>query len=180
MIHFKGRSSLKQYLPMKPINRGIEIWMRADAFVFNVKFVLVRRDAHQKGLGPSVVKELCEDTYHTYYHMYYDNYFSSVNLALDLFKAGFCSSGTLQSNCKDFPKRLKPLVKNRFGQERRQENLYQQGNFSVSVWQDNWPIVTISTNSDPTQLDSVQWKSQDGMSAAEVQKVLRVYLLVSV
>ena len=31
MIPFKGRSSLKQYLPLKPIKRGIKIWMRADA-----------------------------------------------------------------------------------------------------------------------------------------------------
>ena len=31
MIPFKGRSSLKQYMPLKPIRRGIKIWMRADA-----------------------------------------------------------------------------------------------------------------------------------------------------
>ena len=31
MIHFKGRSSLKQYLPKKPTKRAIKVWMRADA-----------------------------------------------------------------------------------------------------------------------------------------------------
>ena len=31
MIPFKGRSSLKQYLPMKPVKRGIKVWVRADA-----------------------------------------------------------------------------------------------------------------------------------------------------
>ncbi|CAB4022101.1 Hypothetical predicted protein [Paramuricea clavata] len=30
MIKFKGRSSLKQYMPMKPIKRGIKMWCRAD------------------------------------------------------------------------------------------------------------------------------------------------------
>ena len=29
IIAFKGRSSLKQYLPMKPIKRGIKVWARA-------------------------------------------------------------------------------------------------------------------------------------------------------
>ncbi|XP_047002606.1 piggyBac transposable element-derived protein 4-like [Schistocerca americana] len=31
MIKFKGRSALKQYLPMKPVKRGIKIWMRSDS-----------------------------------------------------------------------------------------------------------------------------------------------------
>ena len=31
MIPFKGRSSMKQYMPKKPIKRGFKIWVRADA-----------------------------------------------------------------------------------------------------------------------------------------------------
>ena len=31
MIPFKGRSSMKQYMPKKPVKRGFKIWMRADA-----------------------------------------------------------------------------------------------------------------------------------------------------
>ncbi|XP_054729306.1 piggyBac transposable element-derived protein 4-like [Anastrepha obliqua] len=31
MAKFKGRSSLKQYMPMKPIKRGVKIWLRCDA-----------------------------------------------------------------------------------------------------------------------------------------------------
>ena len=31
MIKFKGRSSLKQYVSLKPIKRGIKAWVRADA-----------------------------------------------------------------------------------------------------------------------------------------------------
>ena len=31
MIRFKGRSSLKQFMPMKPIKRGIKVWVRADS-----------------------------------------------------------------------------------------------------------------------------------------------------
>ncbi len=30
MVKFQGRSSLKQYLPMKPIKRGIKVWVLAD------------------------------------------------------------------------------------------------------------------------------------------------------
>ena len=31
MIPFKGRSSLKQYIPNKPTKRGIKVWVMADA-----------------------------------------------------------------------------------------------------------------------------------------------------
>ena len=31
MVKFKGRSSLKQYLPKKPVKRGFKIWMRANS-----------------------------------------------------------------------------------------------------------------------------------------------------
>ena len=33
MIPFKGRSSLKQYIPNKPTKRGIKVWVMADAYV---------------------------------------------------------------------------------------------------------------------------------------------------
>ena len=30
-ITYKGRTSLKQYMPMKPIKRGLKVWVRADS-----------------------------------------------------------------------------------------------------------------------------------------------------
>ena len=31
MIAFKGRSSMKQYVPKKPVKRAFKVWVRADA-----------------------------------------------------------------------------------------------------------------------------------------------------
>ena len=31
MIPFKGRSTLKQYMPLKPVRRGIKVWTKAEA-----------------------------------------------------------------------------------------------------------------------------------------------------
>ena len=31
MIKFQGQSSMKQYMPMKPIKRGIKVWVLADS-----------------------------------------------------------------------------------------------------------------------------------------------------
>lgn len=36
MIRFKGRSTLKQYLPQKPIKRGFKVWVRADKYGLSI------------------------------------------------------------------------------------------------------------------------------------------------
>ena len=69
MIAFKGRSSLKQYMPQKPVKRGIKCWVRADAVTRYVSAFEVytgrKGDTVEKGLGANVVKSLCESIYHT-------------------------------------------------------------------------------------------------------------------
>ena len=114
MIPFKGRSSLKQYLPMKPVKRGIKVWVRTDANTGYVSAFEVytgkKGNTTEKGLGATVVKHLCEKLYHSYRHISYDNFFTSVDLGLHLLRSGLCSCGTLRTNRKGFPKQLKPLV----------------------------------------------------------------------
>ena len=169
MIPFKGRSSLKQYMPLKPTKRGIKIWMRADAntgyvSAFNV-YTGKKGDSVEKGLGSKIVKSLCEKLHNTHRHIYFDNFFSSVDLALDLVRVGLYSCGTLRSNRKGFLTQLKQFVKKGLP-ERGQSKTYQCGNLCVSVWQDKRPVTTIATNSDPTTSDTVQRKKRDGTSTA--------------
>lgn len=38
MIKFKGRSSMKQYVPMKPVPRGFKSWVRADYYGYVCEF----------------------------------------------------------------------------------------------------------------------------------------------
>lgn len=46
MIKFKGRSTMKQYMPMKPIKRGYKIWVRADqtGFISEVEILTGKTD----------------------------------------------------------------------------------------------------------------------------------------
>lgn len=62
MVCFKGRSSLKQYMPLKPIKRGIKIWVRSDAqtgycYDFNI-YCGKETDVVDGSLGERVVKKL--------------------------------------------------------------------------------------------------------------------------
>ncbi|KAG0425220.1 hypothetical protein HPB47_027592 [Ixodes persulcatus] len=57
MIRFKGRSALKQYIPMKPIRRGKKVWTRADETGYVCQFQIYAGKADnqssEQGLGCS-------------------------------------------------------------------------------------------------------------------------------
>ena len=77
MIKFQGRSSLKQYMPKKPIKRGIKVFVLAHSAngyfsqleVYSGK----QRDQVEKGLGARVVRSLSADFQGKYHHAVFDN-----------------------------------------------------------------------------------------------------------
>ena len=90
----KGGTSLKQYMSMKPIKRGIKAWVRADSVSgcmcdFNI---YEGKDGVQgKGLGHKVVTTLCEELYDKNYWIFCDNFFTSVSLMEDFIgKTNLC------------------------------------------------------------------------------------------
>ena len=56
MIPFKGRCSLKQYLPLKPVKRGIKVWARADA----INGYVSELNVYVGKQGIKTEKHLCE------------------------------------------------------------------------------------------------------------------------
>ena len=170
MVPYKGRSSLKQYMPKKPVKRGIKVWMRAEALNGYVSAFEVytgkKGDSVEHGLGAKVVKILTEDLHNTYRHVYFDNFFSSVDLLLDLLRAGLYGCGTLRTNRKGFPHELKTPAKKGF-KERGESKTYMKvpSNLGITVWQDKRPVVVIATNADNTTTESVTCKSRDGSKA---------------
>lgn len=88
MIKYKGRSTLKQYAPDKPIKRGIKVWVRADShneYVCDFS-VYKGKDGEQAvtNLGGKVVTNLSRPLVGGNYHLYFDNFFSSPKLYLQL------------------------------------------------------------------------------------------------
>lgn len=66
MIAYKGRTSLKQYMPLKPIKRGIKAWVRADSlsgYMCDFNIYEGKNDVEGKGLGYKVVTTLCQESY---------------------------------------------------------------------------------------------------------------------
>ena len=143
MIPFKGRSSLKQFIPNKPTKRGIKVWVRADAIN-----------------GEKVVKDLTEAISGKHYSIYCDSYFTSVNLFQDLLTRKIYACGTIRSNRKGYLDGIKIYTKKGL-KERGDYKLRQEGNLLLAFWQDNKPVSILSTNCQPDE-GTVQRRQGDG------------------
>ncbi|XP_050532911.1 piggyBac transposable element-derived protein 3-like [Daktulosphaira vitifoliae] len=106
MIRFKGRHSIKQYMPMKPIKRGYKVWIRADQSGYICEFQIYtgKTDSVENNLGKRVVQDLTQNIKNKYHCMYFDNFFTSLGLVEELLQDGIYGCGTVRSNRKGLPK----------------------------------------------------------------------------
>ena len=118
MIKFQGRSSLKQYMPKKPIKRGIKVWVLGDSQTgYFSKFDIYcgKGSSPEKNLGTRVVKTLTEPLKWKFHHVYLDNFFTSEQLMIELEEDGVYACGTARKDRKGFPEQLKKVnLKNRY------------------------------------------------------------------
>ncbi len=109
MTKFKGRSSLKQYMPLKPVKRGIKLWMRSDAksgYIYDFDIYQGKCDGDDPQfttLGERVVTRLlrsvqCPPADVT---VAIDRFFTSVRL---IDSTPFPMVGTYMTNRKNAPK----------------------------------------------------------------------------
>ena len=163
MVPFKGRSTMKQYVPKKPIKQGFKIWVLADAingyFCDIVPYVGSTTGQTCTGLGERVVLELTASLPQTYHQVYCDNFFSSIPLFQTLLDNKMYACGTIRRDRKFFPKEiLKDAEKMNHGEMRfRQSN-----NLVASVWKDNKVVTVVSTLSSPNEVVTVNRRKKDG------------------
>lgn len=162
MIPFKGRSGLKQYMPLKPVKRGYKVWCLADSLTgFVLKFDIYsgKTDTSDDlGLGERVVLNLCSGLADSQAIVAFDNFFTSYKLMVMLLQNGIYSIGTVRVNRKGLPDMLKMNDK------------LQRGEFMFSVkgpvaavkWQDSKPVTVLSTATSPKDTTSVTRKNKNG------------------
>ena len=112
MIAFQGRWCLKQYLPKKPIKRGIKAWCLADSsngYIQKFEVYTGRNDTgeQENGLGTRVVISLTQHLQGKHHHVFCDNFFTSAHLLEQLLANGIYANGTIRQNSKGFPEELK-------------------------------------------------------------------------
>ena len=106
LIKFKGRSSIKQYMPTKPVKRSFKVWIRADSnngYICDFDVYTGKDDAPHKNLGANVVQKLSQSLAGGNYHLYFDNFFSSADLFETLLDSELYACATVRKDCKRVP-----------------------------------------------------------------------------
>ena len=121
MIKFQGWCSLQQYMPKKPIKRGIKVWVLGDSsngyFSRLEVYTGKKGNSVEKNLGSRVVKDLTKDFQQRWHRVYFDNFFTPKSLLCDLLTVKIYGIGTARSDRKFFPVALKNVkLNNRYTQ----------------------------------------------------------------
>lgn len=159
MIKFKGRLGMKQYMPLKPVKRGIKVQVCAEAsssFVCDFQVYTGKRQdgAAEQNLGCCVVHDLPRNFTGRNHHAFYDNFFSTAKLVEDLLEDGIYLCGTARANRKDFPKEL-AATNHDVKRLRQGEALFRRKNNAVAtMWKDKKIVHFLSTKSNPVGDDT--------------------------
>lgn len=144
IIAYKGRTNMRQYMPMKPHKWGIKAWVLAESrtgYVYNWDIYRGANAVPEVGLTRNVVLNICRPVYQNHHHIYMDNYFSSPVLFEDLARFGLGACGTLRPNRLGVPQIIKDA------RLRREDPpiCVRVGNLQYIAWQDKKQVTLLSS-----------------------------------
>ena len=175
MVLFKGRSSMKQYMPQKPTKRGCKLWCLCDSHNGLLYKVIVytgaatgsARESGEGGLGARVVRALVEPLNRKGYHIYFDNYFSSVSLAMEQASKGNYTIVTTRPNQRGWPASLNDIQTLQKGMARgdTRSEVVGGGTVQCLIWKDKKGIPILNCIANPDETTTVLWRNKDGTRA---------------
>ena len=89
MTKFKGRSSMRQYLKVKPIKWGFKWWFRyesSNGYLYEFDLYLGKKQNVEVNLGEDMVMRLSEKLKGTFCTLFFDNFFNRPLLINKLFE----------------------------------------------------------------------------------------------
>lgn len=171
MIKFKGRNTMKQYMPLKPIKRGYKVWARADpvtGYLSEFEIYTGRKEAVdptcKDTLGSMVVKNLCEKLYYPTKPLLvvFDNFFTSYELLHFLTEVNIQATGTVRRNKKDLPTEIKVVHKEL---EKGEYIWFTKNQVAAYQWKDNKHVTLLSSAHNPSHAVEVSRTQIDGKKA---------------
>ena len=142
MVRFKGRSALKQYLPLKPIKRGFKVWSASCVccgYLLSFQICCVSEVKTEKGLAHRVVTDqVVLQLSYRQHTVFVDNFFTTMPET-----QGILLCGRYRTNCTGFPKDLndKSLLKTMACGDAVMRH---KGNTTCVVWMDKRPVYAVS------------------------------------
>jgi len=168
MIPFKGRSTMKQYMPMKPVKRGYKVWCLADStngFILKFDIYTGKAFADEQNPGNTlserVITHLTSILKQSQCIVVFDNFFTTFKLLNMLYEDGIYSAGTVRKgrhgHCQMFEEKHKLLG----GEFKYQTN----GRVAATKWMDNKDVFFLSTAHNPKSVTSISRKNKDGTTS---------------
>ncbi|KAG7481247.1 hypothetical protein MATL_G00065090 [Megalops atlanticus] len=149
-IAVKGRFSPTQYMPSKPIKKGLKVWMLCDSksgYCHRASIYVGRAGEDTGAVGYKVVTSLVKGLEGKHHHIFMDSLFTSVPLVQRLLQDGLYACGTTQPSRRGFPEALRlrnvgKLAQGEFFQ-------CQRGNIVATVTRDTKVVSCLSSNCAP-------------------------------
>ncbi|KAJ8262971.1 hypothetical protein COCON_G00154280 [Conger conger] len=163
-IAVKGRFSPTQYMPSKPLKKGLKVWMLCDSksgYCHRANIYVGRAgDSDTGALGYRVVSGLVKGLEGKHHHIFMDSFFTSVPLVQRLLRDGLYACGTTLPSRRGFPEALRlrnvgKLAQGEFFQ-------CQRGNIVATVTRDNKVVSCLSSNSAPGIVGICPSRQRDG------------------
>ena len=160
-----GLSVMKQYLPLKPVKRGIKVLVvvaeSSTGYFLDLQVYVGKEGGRSEyGLEERVVLDLTEKYRGKAHRVFCDNLFSPPTLFQALHAHQVYACGTVRQNCLDLPEDLRGMRL-----QAREAQFCQSGSLTAVVWQDKRPVHVISTLSQPGAAELVSRRQRDGSRA---------------
>nr|XP_043881872.1 piggyBac transposable element-derived protein 4-like [Solea senegalensis] len=148
----KGRFSSTQYMPSKPLKKGLTVWMLCDSrsgYCHRAKIYVGKAGGDESAafLGYRVVTSLVRGLEGQYHHLFMDSFFTSVPLLQRLLRDGLYACGPTHPGRKGYPEVLRPRNVGKLSQGEFYQ--CQRGNLVATVTRDAKTVSCLSTNSAP-------------------------------
>ncbi|CAH1974499.1 unnamed protein product [Acanthoscelides obtectus] len=162
MIRFKGRSSLRQYMPNKPIKRGYKVLVRASESGYVDHFQIYtgkNGENAEKNLGARVVTDLTRSLVNGHHIVYFDNYFTSLMLLRQLKLDKIYACGTIRQNRVGIPTDVKEDKASKRGES---DFRVTDDGITFCKWKDKRVVAMASNFHMPGIIETVERKKKDG------------------
>lgn len=164
MIKFKGKSTMKQYMPKKPIKRGYKCWCRCDSktgYLYQFQFYTGKvATSNEEGLGCRVVTDLCQNL-PEYTLVAFDNFFTSLPLLEILYSKKIYAVGTIRIDRKGLPVEISKT--NKELKLKCGEFLFKYWHpIACFKWRDTKDVCVAATAFDPKSVEVIKRTQKDG------------------
>jgi len=163
MCAYKGRSSIKQYIPMKPHKWGYKIYcLASESYLLHFEvYAGKEEDPSESGATFDTVIRMIQPYQNQQLILFTDSWFTSSSLMNALRERGIRSCGSVRSNRKGLPKIDPKVIKSLRQGEWIQR---QQSDMTFTVWKDQQTIKLLYNHVSPLAVASLQRWNDGGES----------------